>query len=166
MTLSAAAVATAASAALPPPASISRPAATANGCEAATMPRRPSTGERRELKGRSDVIVSLDQYCRLGVRVVHAQDRTRFGCSAPQQDFYLRVAFGQVHTADHRGHPSLRQAACPDVDAATVCGRRAGQVAIVERVDKGGITGVLPSPVAGRSSLPSRPPGGRAPTRN
>ena len=41
VTLSAAAVATAASAALPPAARTSRPAATASGCEVATMPRRP-----------------------------------------------------------------------------------------------------------------------------
>src|SRR5512140_907577 len=50
VTLSAAATATAASAALPPRARISRPAATASGWEAATIPPRPITGELRDTK--------------------------------------------------------------------------------------------------------------------
>src|SRR5512143_373834 len=50
LTFSAAATATAASAALPPRDRISIPAATASGCEAATIPPRQRTGERREAK--------------------------------------------------------------------------------------------------------------------
>jgi hypothetical protein len=50
VTLSAAPAATAASAALPPFARISSPAAVARGCDVATIPLRPYTGERRELK--------------------------------------------------------------------------------------------------------------------
>jgi hypothetical protein len=50
VTFRAAAVATAASAALPPWERASNPAATASGWEAATIPRLLYTGERRELK--------------------------------------------------------------------------------------------------------------------
>jgi hypothetical protein len=55
VTFKAAATDTAASAAFPPFARISKPAATARGCEAATIPRLPTTGERRDEK-----IISLD----------------------------------------------------------------------------------------------------------
>jgi hypothetical protein len=52
VTFSAAAAASAASTALPPAASISSPAATANGWEVATMPFVPYTAERLEMNGK------------------------------------------------------------------------------------------------------------------
>ncbi len=61
VTLRAAAAAIVASAAVPPRESISRPAATANGCEVATIPLRPITGERRESKTKGGMVLRRRQ---------------------------------------------------------------------------------------------------------
>src|SRR5688500_9779854 len=58
VTLSAATAATAASAAFPPLARISSPAAVAKGWDVATIPLRPYTEERREVKGKEVIEVS------------------------------------------------------------------------------------------------------------
>ncbi len=60
VTFRAAPAATAASAAFPPFARISRPAAVASGWDVETMPPRPYTGERRELK---IGVVIYNTYC-------------------------------------------------------------------------------------------------------
>src|SRR5512142_1235350 len=70
VTLRAAATATAASAALPPRDRISTPAAAASGCDAATMPPRQETGERRDAKAGSGteppVTEQVGKACRRG----------------------------------------------------------------------------------------------------